>query len=97
MTITNTSLLNAYAGIAEQTYLDTPPFDTGPTPLVSGPNGTNVEMTQVVDGPLGFQAKAYFNTTRDELVIVFAGTEGLRPNNVDPTEFVPDMLETASA
>ena len=49
MTITNTSTLDALATIAQLTYA--PTATTGP---VSSSNGTYVEITQVVDGPLGF-------------------------------------------
>lgn len=90
MTIISTSLLNTYANIAQQTYLDTPPFDTGPTPPVAGPNGAYVEITQVVDGPLGFQGRAFFNSSNNELVIAFTGTEGF--SNADLPDLVPDLV-----
>lgn len=85
MAITNTSLLSAYASIAQQTYLE-----TGSTLPVTGPNGTYVEITQVVDGPLGFQARAFFNSSNNELVIAFTGTEGF--SDVNAPEVVPDLV-----
>ncbi|MEP3826792.1 MAG: hypothetical protein ABJM47_01785 [Lentilitoribacter sp.] len=82
MTVTNVSTLDAYAQIAQQTYLQDPPFDVGPTDPVAGLNGTYVEINNTslqvpqIDGPLGFQARAFFNSTNNELVIAFTGTEG---------------------
>mmetsp|Transcript_23863 Transcript_23863/g.43205 ORF Transcript_23863/g.43205 Transcript_23863/m.43205 type:complete len:346 (+) Transcript_23863:579-1616(+) len=88
MTITNPTTLNALATIAELTYL---PFDT--TGPVQSPNGTYVEITQVVDGPLGFQARAFFNSSNNELVISFTGTEGLgSAEGVDLQEAIPDLV-----
>jgi hypothetical protein len=43
----------------------------------------------LMDGPLGFHARAFFNTTNNELVMVFTGTEGF---GEDLTEFLPDLI-----
>ena len=83
-------MLNTYADIAYQAYLDNPPYDTGPTPPVPGPDGTYVEITQVVDGPLGFQARAFFNASSNALVIAFSGTEGF--SEADLPDFAPDVV-----
>lgn len=96
MTVTNASTLDAYAQIAQQTYLQDPPFDVGPTDPVASSNGTYVEIDnpslQVpqIDGPLGFQARAFFNHTNNELVIAFTGTEGF--SDVNAPEFLPDFI-----
>ncbi|GGO53209.1 hypothetical protein SAMN05444398_10154 [Roseovarius pacificus] len=77
MTVTSAAKLNAYATIAKQTYYDFAPYDIEPTPTVAGLNGSlYTEITQIVNGPLGFQARAFFNETTNELVIAFTGTEG---------------------
>lgn len=82
--------------IAQQTYLQDPPFDVGPTDPVAGSNGTYVEIDnpslQVpqINGPLGFQARAFFNSTNNELVIAFTGTEGF--SDVNAPEFLPDFI-----
>ncbi len=66
MTITNAVILDAYANIAQRTY-----DQDATTPNVSaGANGTYTEITQVVDGSLGFQARAFFNDTANEFIVV---------------------------
>ncbi len=66
MTIPNPILLDAYAQISKQTY-----DEVSTTPNVSaGANGTYTEITQVVDGSLGFQARAFFNDTANEFIVV---------------------------
>ncbi|GGO53206.1 hypothetical protein SAMN05444398_10155 [Roseovarius pacificus] len=72
MTTTNPETLSALATIAQLTYSRF--STTGP---VAGANGSlYTEITQIVNGPLGFQARAFFNETTNELVIAFTGTEG---------------------
>ncbi len=101
MTVTNSTLLDVYAAIAGQTY-----DNTETTPDVSaGAFGTYTEITSAtlpfpltrlpvpwINGPLGFQARAFFNETRNELVIAFTGTEGLTPDNMSAEEFLPDVI-----
>lgn len=97
MTITNTETLDALAIIAQFAYAETP--TTGP---IASANGTYVELVfdgvgdidvPTIDGPLGFQARAFFNHTTNELVIAFAGTEGAQSiETASLTEFVPDVI-----
>lgn len=89
MAVSDIQLLDAYAQISSQAYLETePPQTTGP---VAGPNGGRyVEIysvnsdhdpvTPIIDGADGFQARAFYNTQRNELVVAFSGTEGLGEN-----------------
>ena len=89
MTVTNTLELRAYAVIAQQTYDNTLPKDgiTGDVP--DGFGGAYVEITQdVTNDATGFQARAFFNTSKKELVIAFTGTEGF---GSDTGEFVADL------
>ncbi len=88
MTITNPMLLDAYARIAEQTYddLDQP----------SGDVGSYTEIHRRIDGPLGFQARAFFNSANNELVIAFTGTEGARSDNLSGSEFLADFITNFS-
>jgi len=86
MTTTNPETLSALATIAQLTYSRF--STTGP---VGGANGSlYTEITQIVNGPLGFQARAFFNETTNELVIAFTGTEGA--DDLDASEFLPDFL-----
>ena len=77
MTVTNVATLDAYAQIAAQAYLEV----NGATPSVVGTTGTYVELTNIslnvpdIDGFFGFQGRAFFNESRNELVIAFTGTE----------------------
>lgn len=57
MTVTNPQTLDVFAQIAQLTYAE----NTTPSSM-----GDYVEITQVIDGPLGFQARAFFNSTRNE-------------------------------
>lgn len=64
---------------------DLDPLPIGP---VTGANGsTYTEITQIIDGP---QARAFFNTARNKLVIAFTGTEGAQDLNA--AEFLPDLV-----
>lgn len=92
MSVTNPAALAAYATLSNQAYFDDAPFDVGPTNPVTGPNGTYVELiaAPIIDGPFGFQARAFFNTTNNELVVAFAGTEGF--SQTDFPDFVPDIV-----
>ncbi len=74
MAVTNTILLDAYANIAERTY--EPDQITLDVQTHENTFGTYTEIAQIVDGPLGFQARAFFKAEANELVIAFAGTEG---------------------
>jgi len=77
MTVTNAILLGAYADIAQQTYDE--PLDTNITPDVpAGAFGTYTELqfsiddellVPTIDHPTGFQGRAFFNETTNELVI----------------------------
>ena len=88
MAVTNIRTLDAYAQIAVQTYLQPQaPGNSVTTPDVQAANGTYTEITQIIDGPLGFQARAFLNSTNNELVIAFAGTEGLQGPNLSGSEF----------
>lgn len=86
MSISDSSLLDSYARIAEETYRD----DVISVDPLLAANGTYVEITQVIDGPSGFQARAFFNSTTDDLVIAFAGTEG--SDDGDVAELLPDLV-----
>ena len=100
MTVTNAILLRAYADIAQQTYDE--PLDTNITPDVpAGAFGTYTELqfsiddelvVPTIDHPTGFQGRAYFNRSTNELVIAFTGTEGLTPDNMSAEEFLPDVI-----
>ncbi len=94
MTITNSTALDAYAQIALQTYLQEAPFDTGPTDPVTGAVGTYSEITQILNHWTGFQARAFFNSTNNEPVIAFTGTEGFA--DVNAPEFPPDFIADLS-
>jgi uncharacterized protein YozE (UPF0346 family) len=85
MTVTNPQTLDVLAEIAQLTYAET----TTPSSV-----GDYVEITQVIDGPLGFQARAFFNDSTNELVIAFAGTEGF--DEADLPEVVPDLVTDLS-
>lgn len=95
MTVTNPILLGAYATIADYAYDETATiadvsagsFGTY-TELVAADKGLDLKVPWM-DDPTGFQARAFFNETTNELVIAFTGTEGF-PN--DPAEFLPDFL-----
>jgi hypothetical protein len=88
MAVTNIRTLDAYAQIAVQTYLQPQaPGNSVTTPDVQAANGTYTEITQIIDGPLGFQARAFLNSTNNELVIAFAGTEGLQGPDLSGSEF----------
>ncbi len=85
MSVTNVAKLDAYAQISQQAYLD-----QSSTPDVPGATGTYVEFARSVDeDPYGFQARAFFNTAANELVIGFAGTEGL--SDFDAADLLPDL------
>ena len=72
MTVDNPQLLNAYAQISRQTYVET---NGGTGGISTSSNGTYVEIAQRIDGPQGFQGRAFFNDQRNKLVIGFTGTE----------------------
>ncbi|KIN69855.1 hypothetical protein Z948_164 [Sulfitobacter donghicola DSW-25 = KCTC 12864 = JCM 14565] len=82
MAINNAGTLNALATMSELAYEPTATVGS-----VSSPTGNYVEIAQIIDGPIGFQARAFFNQTTNDLVIAFSGTEGF-PN--DAPEFIPD-------
>lgn len=95
MTISGTPTLSALAEIAQQTYIQPlnpdGSINTGSLNApVTGATGTYVEITQIINGPLGFQGRAFFNTTENELVIAFTGTEGVA--DVNAPEFLPDFI-----
>ena len=79
MVVTNTALIDAYAQMAVQSY------DNNNTP--TSPVADFTEIARIVNGPLGFQARAFFNDSTNELVIAFAGTEGLQGSNLSGSEF----------
>ncbi|MGH1454556.1 MAG: hypothetical protein ACRBBV_15430 [Paracoccaceae bacterium] len=98
MPITNPALLDVYAILAERAY-----FETASTPdVAAGTNGGTYSELQfsiddellvpTIDHPTGFQGRAFFNETTNELVIAFTGTEGLRPDNMSAEEFLPDVI-----
>ena len=90
MTITNNSLLYAYAQIAASTY------DQGVIPDISVPAvGTYNQIAYTLDDPNGFQARAFFNTTTNELVIAFTGTE-TGSEDSGAAEIVPDLVADLS-
>ncbi len=84
MTVTNVAKLDAYAQISLQTY-----DDTTSSLDVEGANGTYEQIGYELDGTAGFQARAFFNTAANELVIGFAGTEGL--SDFDAADLLPDL------
>ncbi len=99
MSIENTSLLDAYAQIAQQTYDN----EAATLNIEAGVFGTYTEITSAtlpfplnqlpvpwINGPLSFQARAFFNETTNELVIAFTGTEGFE--DIDLPELLPDLL-----
>ena len=55
-------------------------------------NGTYTEIAQRIDGPQGFQARAFFNDQRNELVIGFTGTEDGDDEGFDAPEFLADWV-----
>lgn len=90
MAITNNSQLYAYAQIAGSTY------DQGVIPDVSVPGfGTYNQIAYTLDDPNGFQARAFFNTTTNELVIAFTGTE-TGGEGSGAAEIVPDLVADLS-
>ena len=94
MTVDNPQLLNAYAQISRQTYLEP---SSGVTPNVpTGSFGTYREIAQEIDGPQGFQARAFFNDQRNELVIGFTGTEDGDDEGFDAPEFLADWVTNLS-
>ncbi len=98
MTIINPVSLNAFAEMSQQTYLEPTNSDgsvfTGSLgfPVAGIDGSTYTEITQLIDHPTGFQGRAFFNETTNELVIAFTGTEGLRPDNMSAEEFLPDVI-----
>ena len=98
MTIINPVSLNAFAEMSQQTYFEPTNSDgsvfTGSLgfPVAGIDGSTYTEITQVIDDPTGFQGRAYFNRSTNELVIAFTGTEGLTPDNMSAEEFLPDII-----
>lgn len=85
MVVTNQTKLDAYANISAAAY-----DPLAGTPNVPGSSGQYVQIFRSIDQVSnGFQARAFFNTSENELVIGFAGTEGFR--NRDFAEFLPDL------
>lgn len=84
MVVTNIALIDAYAQMAVQSY------DNNNAP--TSPVADFTEIAQIVNGPLGFQARAFLNSTNNELVIAFAGTEGLQGPDLSGSEFLTDMI-----
>lgn len=84
MPVLNSSAVDALANMSQLTYA--PTTTVGP---VQGAVGTYKQITQLIDGPLGFQARAFFNNSSNDLVIAFTGTEGFGENL---QEFVPDAV-----
>lgn len=95
MPVTNPTELDAYANIANNAYNNTENDpETNPFSFSEQDGGVYEEIFNVINGPFGFQARAFFNTTKGELVVSFAGTEGLRDglNTQTPSELPPDLL-----
>lgn len=92
MTISNPALLDILAQISDLAYEQT----TSPTSLGEYQELqleiNNELVVPTIDHPTGFQGRAYFNDTTNELVIAFTGTEGLTPDNMSAEEFLPDVI-----
>ena len=73
MTVTNPIKIDAYADISFLAYNNNPTV-----PHVPGPGSSSYfEIAQDITDPfdLGFQGRAFFYTTENELVIAFTGRE----------------------
>ncbi|MGH1454558.1 MAG: M10 family metallopeptidase C-terminal domain-containing protein [Paracoccaceae bacterium] len=92
MTISNPALLDILAQISDLAYEQT----TSPTSLGEYQELqleiNNELVVPTIDHPTGFQGRAFFNETTNELVIAFTGTEGLTPDNMSAEEFLPDVI-----
>lgn len=92
MTISNPALLDILAQISDLAYEQT----TSPTSLGEYQELqleiNNELVVPTIDHPTGFQGRAYFNSSTNELVIAFTGTEGLTPDNMSAEEFLPDVI-----
>lgn len=99
MSVSNVQLIDAYAQMSAQAYRELMPPKV--TPPIQGPDGVHyieiysvssagdTVLTPIIDGADGFQAHAFYNTQRNELVVAFSGTEGLgEPPAYD--EFIRD-------
>ncbi|MEP4198329.1 MAG: hypothetical protein ABJL99_22130 [Aliishimia sp.] len=90
MTFLNTDLLHAYATLSDFAYIDE--IFLLPDSSFAGVSGTFENVSKEIDGDFGFQARAFFNDTIDELVISFSGTEGVLDDNFDLGEFLQTRL-----
>tara|TARA_R110000851_G_scaffold40739_1_gene102531 strand:- start:198 stop:524 length:327 start_codon:yes stop_codon:yes gene_type:complete len=90
MTVSNPSTLDDFAVIAAQTYLEPDPEtgeDPGSLPVMGANGSVYTEVLKQIDGPLGFQARAFLNDSTNKLVIAFAGTEGLQGPDLSGSKF----------
>ncbi len=84
--ITDPAKLDAYAKISDLAY-----DQVNDTENVSSPSGTYFDFVVQLDSSNGFQARAFYNSTENEVVIAFAGTEGGQ-NPFSRSELAPDLV-----